>query len=321
MLAAAPWDHADPHRTALRSPARLRGLGRLLLAGAVLSVVASARSQGPPAKAYARGSVHYRVSFPYNPEGETHEERLTWDETAVRADSRWPRVSSSDVYFGKDILVFMAGQHTVRFTRETTPEYPGNPKYGLVARRPSMALGGPVAGFPVVRREGGRIAEASDSARAAPFTRWTYEGTMPAGTGIVPHVATQVTNGRRETTQRFEILGAEIGRLPEGERIVPDWYRSDMEIADDRVYPPVGWKYEELVAASGKKTDLTPDELLVFSRQRAGQIGKSLEARRLREVGQRSTAMSVWVVPLVVFAGVLGIGGLVMLVRRRSAAG
>lgn len=310
-------------------PARVNSCGgapqrrapvRLLLSVAILSSGVTVRAQGPSPKEFARGSVHYRVTFPYDPEAETHEERLVWDETAVRADSRWPRVSVSRAYVGKDILVFMEGRHTVRFSREATPEYPGDPKYDLVARRPSMALGGPVAGFPVIHRVGGQIVEAADSARPAPFTRWTYEGTVPAGVGVVPHVATQVTNGRRETTQRFEILDAAIGRVPEGRRIVPEWYRPDMEVTDSRVYPPVGWRYAELVAASGKKAGLTPDELLVLSRQRATGIGKSLEARRRREAAQRPTAMSVWGAPLGVFVGVLTIGGLFSLARRRSAA-
>lgn len=287
------------------------------LAIALLST-AYAICQTPPPAAFERGQVHYRVSFGGEIKAAPYEVRLAWDKAAVRKESIKggtvddPKVSHFSVIVGQDQLTFMQ-KDSVSFSRNLPLDFPGNPKYNLVARKPSMPLGSLVPGFPVVRKEGNRLIEAADSDKPNPFTKWVYEGSVDAGAGQVPRIATMTGNG---SLVRYEIVSAKLGSLPNGDSLVPDWYRPGMEVNDFRVHPPVNWTYERLVSASGKEKGLTPDELLILSQQLAKEIQVGIDARKRRESAE-SARGQIWQAPLLVFVVVAGLGTLGYGLQRR----
>ena len=285
---------------------------------AIFGVACHGRAQAPPLEAFKSGVVHYRFDMPGESEARPRVVRLAWDGTAIKAEQTQPAHGANPedhiqiVLTGEDALTFMSAD-SVNFSRDKDFDFTRNPKYDLVARRPSMPLGVIVPGFPVVVKEGGRLAMAADSDRPNPFTQWTYEGIVDAGTGTVPRKAKMSSN--TGTIVQYEILSARLGSLPAGEQLVPNWYRHGMQIVDLRVNPPVNWTYERLVKASGKKTGLTPDELLVLSQSLSKGIGQRLETRKRRESNQGSNG---WLIPGGVGVSLLVIGTFAFLKRNRK---
>lgn len=157
------------------------------------------------------------------------------------------------------------------------------------------------------------------------LNRWTYQGFVETGRPLtLPAVAQyQVLSGVRKTERRFDIKKADLLNVPRDSSLVTAWFASGVTVIDDRVEPQVVWEYDDLLKANGGRRELTPEQLLSLSQQRAEFLSrnesskkKQLLRRQVQSSKTASTFLAVLGFAIVVLVAVVSVSALMR--RRRG---
>lgn len=165
--------------------------------------------------------------------------------------------------------------------------------------------------------QGGDLRSVKRTIKGRTLNEFQYEGALSAGDGIrIPLDTTRLDwVGDPPITTRFHFVHADFTTPVLTKDVEFEWYKPGNKISDQRVDPPVLWTYDELVSASGKKSGLTPEELLVLSQQRANAFRPELARKNRTKVNPDGPSPLTAVVILFVmtFVG----SATVMLTRNR----
>ncbi len=282
--------------------------------------------------------VQMKVALVYNPS-------VARQKIEYRGASRSPLESRSTYVVGRgegyQVTERPDGSRDVRFSREKDRPIPNDHRFGIVPA-PSYPLGVGYAGD-AAKESGWRFGDADMTAREGSHihfeygpdglrrttrlfrpgvgTEHAYEGAVDAGGGVrVPRRYTEtVLGGGPGGVKSFEIERADFATPVRDEDAQAEWYAPNVAISDARVDPPVGWTYEELVRATGKKSGLTPAELLKLSEERAPVFRRDMDRKRQALAQQNSRGLTSLAVVICVFVVVLGASiGLVLVKNRRQ---
>ena len=121
------------------------------------------------------------------------------------------------------------------------------------------------------------------SAKAEPILDWKFEY------GVKQPVPQKSIGIQADgTIIQVSFSAGEFGRVDAPYSDSFEWYKKGNFIRDDRVPFGTEFTYEELVALSGKKAGLTPEELLRFSTQRASQQQSRQQADIARAASKKN---------------------------------
>lgn len=111
---------------------------------------------------------------------------------------------------------------------------------------------------------------------------YTYEDSLqvPPGIWIPARCRYRLLPASSSDETVFTLHSADFGKPVRDADFDGGWYVPGSTINDARVDPPVGWAYEQLAKATGKKTGLTPEALLEMSKKRADALRPDYQRRQ-----------------------------------------
>jgi hypothetical protein len=143
--------------------------------------------------------------------------------------------------------------------------------------------------------------------RGGVSAEFQYQGAVGAATGgPVPAVCrARIKSGPNQYGDfTFRIEKYDVTTPQDLSAYLTDWNRQGTRIMDDRVFPPVGWSYEELLVANNRDPAMTPARLLELSRERSRYQAAVTAASQRRQRAEELKRTQAVVVSLLVVFGV-----------------